>query len=164
MRYIYVFIVLLAGVSGTFAQEKQYAIKDFYLYKNELGINSNLYINTKGELNTSDLVLVAGNRVPIVSVHDGEPGLLDNLGSIVGTKQESCAVRKHSKCGRPDEIYHFHGIDSEAVVEAAGKALSETALEKVMVSKQTLGQLGMTDQPETQWQDLWPKTSQTQRH
>ncbi|HMT51906.1 MAG: hypothetical protein IPO26_19645 [Saprospiraceae bacterium] len=39
MRYIYVFIVLLAGVSGTFAQEKQYAIKDFYLYKNELGIN-----------------------------------------------------------------------------------------------------------------------------
>ena len=39
MRYIYVIIVLLAGVSGTFAQEKQYAIKDFYLYKNELGIN-----------------------------------------------------------------------------------------------------------------------------
>ena len=54
--------------------------------------------------------------------------------------------------------------DADAVVEAAGKALSETALEKVMVSKQTLGQLGMADQPETQWQELWPKTAQTQRH
>lgn len=141
------------------------AHEDNYTYlKSELGINSNLYINTKGELNTNDLVLVAGNRVPIVSVHDGEPGLLDNLGSIIGTKQESCAVRKHSKCGRPEEIYHFHGIDAEAVVEAAGKALSETALEKVMVSKQTLSQIGVADQTETQWQDLWPKTSQTQRH
>ncbi len=137
---------------------------NYHYLKNELGINSNLYINTKGELNTSDLVLVAGNRIPIVSVHDGEPGLLDNLGSIVGTKQESCAVRRHSKCGRPEEIYHYHGIDADAVVEAAGKALSETALEKVMVSKQTLGQLGLNDQPETQWQELWPKTAQTQRH
>lgn len=137
---------------------------NYHYLKSELAINSNLYLNTKGELNANDLVLVSGNRVPIVSVHDGEPGLLDNLGSIVGTKQESCAVRKHSKCGRPDEIYHFHGIDSDAVVEAAGKVLSETALEKVMVSKQTLAQLGLQDQPETQWQDLWPKTSQTQRH
>lgn len=143
----------------------QHAHETNYSYlKNELGINSNLYINSKGELTTNDLVLVAGNRVPVVSVHDGEPGLLDNLGSIVGTKQEACAVRKHSKCGRPDEIYHYHGIDAEAVVEAAGKVLSETALEKVMVSKQTLSQLGMTDQSETQWQELWPKTVQTQRH
>ena len=56
------------------------------------------------------------------------------------------------------------GIDAEAVVEAAGKALSETALEKVMVSKQTLSQIGVADNTETQWQELWPKTSQTQRH
>ncbi len=137
---------------------------NYQYLKSELGINSNLYLNSKGELNTSDLMLVSGNRVPIVSVHDGEPGLLDNLGSIIGTRQEACAVRKHSKCGRPDEIYHYHHIDADAVVEAAGKALSETALEKVMVSKQTLTQLGVTDQAETQWQDLWPKTSQTQRH
>ncbi len=137
---------------------------NYQYLKSELGINSNLYLNSKGELNTSDLLLVSGNRVPIVSVHDGEPGLLDNLGSIIGTRQEACAVRKHSKCGRPDEIYHYHHIDADAVVEAAGKALSETALEKVMVSKQTLTQLGVTDQAETQWQDLWPKTSQTQRH
>ena len=75
----------------------------------------------------------SGRRIPIVSVHDGEPGLLDNIGSIIGVPQESLAVRKHSKCGTPKDIYKYHSIDSEAIVKACGKALSETALEQIQI-------------------------------
>lgn len=69
--------------------------------------------------------LVHGAVIPIVSVHDGEPGLLDNIGSIVGVKQVALAVRKHSKCGRPVDIYQFQGIDSDSVIEAVFKVLGE---------------------------------------
>lgn len=147
---------LLCGIQ---AHENNYA----YL-KNHLGVNANLYLNTKGELNSEDLVMMSTQRIPVVSVHDGEAGLLDNIGSIVGVRQESCAVRKHSKCGRPEDIYHFHGIDSEAVVEACGKVLSETALERVIVSKNNLQQAQSQISENTQWSELWPNTNQTQRH
>ena len=63
---------------------------------------------------------------------------MDNIGSIVGLKQEALAVRKHSKCGRPVDIYKYHGIDSDSVVEAAKKVLAETALEEVRVSQDLL--------------------------
>ena len=56
--------------------------------------------------------------VPIVSVHDGEPGLLDNIGSILGKPQKSLAVRKHSMCGRPSDIYAYHGLDKDSIVQA----------------------------------------------
>jgi pyruvate dehydrogenase E1 component len=147
---------LLCGIQ---AHENNYS----YL-KNDLGVNSNLYLNQKGELNAEDLVMMSGQRIPIVSVHDGEAGILDNLGSIVGTKQESCAVRKHSKCGRPEDIYHFHHIDAESVVEACGKVLSETALERVIVNKSTLLQTQPQVSDSTNWSELWPKNNHTQRH
>ena len=66
-------------------------------------------------------------KVPCVSVHDGEPGILDNIGSLLGVRQESLAVRKHSKCGRPVDVYGYHGIDSKAVVSACHKVLVEEA-------------------------------------
>jgi pyruvate dehydrogenase E1 component len=147
---------LLCGIQ---AHENNYEYLRSYL-----GVNANLYLNTKGELNPEDLVMMSAQRIPIVSVHDGEAGLLDNIGSIVGVRQESCAVRKHSKCGRPEDIYHFHGIDSESVVEACGKVLSETALERVIVSKNNLQHAQSQVSESTQWSDLWPKTNQTQRH
>ena len=75
---------------------------------------------------------MAGRRIPIVSVHDGEPGLLDNAGSIVGVRQEALAVRKHSKCGRPVDVYGYHGIDAQAVIDACDKVLAETAVELVL--------------------------------
>ncbi len=98
-----------------------------------LGIKGDLYLSGQEGM-SKEVFTLAGRRIPVVSVHDGEAGLLDNLGSIVGVKQVSCAVRKHSKCGRPSEIYHYHGIDAEAVVQAAEKALAETALENIHVT------------------------------
>lgn len=102
--------------------------------RNGLGVNSDLYLFPNAKASTvAEAQTFSGRRVPIVSVHDGEAGLLDNLGSIVGVKHESLAVRKHSKCGTPRDIYKYHGINGDAVVQACGKVLSETALEQVQI-------------------------------
>jgi pyruvate dehydrogenase E1 component len=73
------------------------------------------------------LGMLAAARIPIVSVHDGEPGLLDNLGSCVGVLQKSLAVRKHSKSGRPSDVYKYHGLDGAAVKQACMDMLEEIA-------------------------------------
>ena len=104
------------------------------------------------------LLSIAGRRVPIVAMCDGEAGLLDNIGSIVGVKQRTLAVRKFSKCGRPKDVFSYHHIDAEAVVDACGRALSETALEDLVVASSTLSQHahrpkeGLGD-----WRELWPE-------
>lgn len=136
---------------------------DFQYLKQGLGINGNLHIHPKEQLNGHEFVTIAGRRVPIVSVHDGEAGLLDNLGSIVGVRHESLAVRKHSKCGRPKEIFAYHEIDAHAVIEACGKVLSETALEEVKVSQTVLGEVMANAPQPSNWSDLWPTRPQN-RH
>ena len=73
------------------------------------------------------LGMLGASRVPVVSVHDGEPGLLDNIGSIVGVLQKTLAVRRHSKCGRPSDVYQFHGIDAESIQRACVEALGDVA-------------------------------------
>jgi pyruvate dehydrogenase E1 component len=92
-------------------------------------------------------------------VHDGEAGLLDNIGSILGVRQEALAVRKFSKCGRPDQVYGYQHIDADAVIEACGKALSETALEEVVVTRHVLEELqqrtGAPQAPAQDWHELW---------
>ena len=103
-----------------------------------------------------ELLTVSGRRVPLVSVHDGEPGLLDNIGSIIGVRHESLAVRKHSKCGRPVDVYRFHNIDSDSIVEACGQVLSETALESVVVPRRVLEAAPSQPQLNGNWKDLWP--------
>jgi pyruvate dehydrogenase E1 component len=133
----------------------------FQHLRNTLGINSNLYLvpHTNGNSQPADVVTMAGRRVPCVSVHDGEPGLLDNIGSIIGVKQEALAVRHHSKSGRPVEIYHYHHIDADAVFEACGKALAETALEQVAFAPQVVelaAQAAGNTNPGQNWQELWP--------
>ena len=164
-RGIYANVIVVTSpdlLCGILAHEN-----DYNYLRNELGITSDFYLNRQGDVGSADLVMASGRRVPIVSVHDGEAGLLDNLGSIVGVRQESCAVRKHSKCGRPVEIYHFHQIDTEAVVEACGKVLSETALEKVIVNKQTMeetAQATSSGEQRPHWTELWPSKTQNQKH
>lgn len=138
------------------------AHQDNYQVLKDLGIDATLYLQalSNGAGTHGDLVTVAGRRVPIVSVHDGEAGLLDNLGSIVGVKHESLAVRKHSKCGRPSDIFKMHHIDSDSVVEAVGKVLSETAMEPVQISQSLLGHL--VQQPKIEladWRELWPNVT-----
>ncbi len=138
-------------IAGNLAHENDYS----YL-RNYLSVTGELFIqpNMNGSTSAGEMATVAGRRVPIVSVHDGEPGLLDNLGSIIGVRHESLAVRKHSKCGRPDDVYAFHKINHEAVVEACGKVLSETALENVKISKRVLSEVDQ-HHLQTDWRNFW---------
>ena len=96
--------------------------------------------------------------MPIVAVCDGEAGLLDNIGSIVGVKQVTLAVRKFSKCGRPDQVYGLHHLDSDSIVEACGRVLSETALEDLRVPRELLERLAGRAPQRADWRALWPDT------
>ena len=86
-----------------------------------------------GATGLGQVVTLGGRRVPIVSVHDGETGLLDNAGSIVGTLQKALAVKKHSKSGRPSDIYAYHHLDAASVMEAVKAVLEESAWSEVRV-------------------------------
>ncbi|HEY1079103.1 MAG TPA: pyruvate dehydrogenase, partial [Bdellovibrio sp.] len=146
-------------LTGILAHENDYE----YL-KHGLGVNSNLYLRKSDEVSSGDLITVAGKRIPAVSVADGEAGLLDNIGSVIGVRQEALAVRKHSKCGRPSEIYGYHSLDAEAILEACGKVLAETALEKVIVSENALGEAHQAEATTGHWTDLWPSKTPAQKH
>ncbi len=89
----------------------------------------------------SQLLTLGGRRIPIVSVHDGEPGLLDNIGSIVGTLQTALSVRKHSKSGRPSDIYAYHHIDSESVMHECQNILQKSALTGISIDPMVLQNL-----------------------
>lgn len=136
------------------------AENNYHHLRQGLQINSTLYVKpvSNGHLDAPELVTVSGRRIPIVSVHDGEPGLLDNIGSLIGVRHESLAVRKHSRCGRPVDVYKYHHIDSASVVEACGQVLSETALEQVQVASSAMSQIAQKNSVED-WRDLWRKSS-----
>lgn len=119
-----------------------------------LGVNADLYLKNVNAGDQGELRTLAGRRVPIVSVHDGEIGLLDNIGSIVGVRQETLAIRKHSKCGRPSDVYRYHHIDAESVVEACGKVLAETALESTFLPGEAA--LDFNAPSPGHWRQLWP--------
>jgi pyruvate dehydrogenase E1 component len=102
-----------------------------------LGIDGRLWLRPDGQaLSALDAVDLAGRRIPIVSVHDGEEGLLDNIGSLVGVKQTSLCVRKFSKSGTPAHVYGYHGLDPASIAEACWTALTEMATEKVSLDAQ----------------------------
>lgn len=145
---------------GTIAEQNNH-----HQLKQKLGISSKLYLHPLEQIQSQgDLVTLAGRRVPMVSVHDGEPGLLDNIGSIVGVRHEVLAVKKHSRSGRPSDVYKYHHIDSDSVVEACGKVLSETALEEIQVSKSVLESLGGYAPQTSNWKELWPQTTNNTKH
>ncbi len=105
--------------------------------KEGLGINGDLHLNpargTQIE-SESDWYTLQSSRVPVVSVHDGEPGLLDNIGSVVGVKQKALAIRKTSKSGFTPDIYKLHHIDPEGIQAACEEILTEAAGETFQVS------------------------------
>jgi pyruvate dehydrogenase E1 component len=121
-----------------------------------LGISGDLHAISGAGTSEAGLVSLAGRRVPIVAVCDGEAGLLDNIGSIVGVKQQTLAVRKFSKCGRPDQVYRYQHLDADSIVEACGKVLSETALEDLAVSPALLERLAGRAPARPDWRALWP--------
>ena len=135
---------------------------DYQHLRENLGIDGALHLDPTGDvLEPIDAIDLAGRRIPIVSVHDGEEGLLDNLGSVVGTRQITMAVRKFSKCGTPEQVYDYHGLGPDGIVEACGKALAETALERVRLSPAALRALQRQNHGDRQpWQDLWPDPAQ----
>lgn len=141
---------LLFGILG---HETEYA----HLRKG-LGVNGDMHLVPSGQADASGLAALAGRRVPIVAVCDGEAGLLDNIGSIVGVRQETLAVRKFSKCGRPDEVFEYQHLDAESIAEACGKVLSETAMEDVRVSQSALERVAGTPRSAGigDWRELWP--------
>jgi pyruvate dehydrogenase E1 component len=100
---------------------------------------------------------LAGRRIPVVSVHDGEVGLLDNIGSVVGVRQIARAVVKFSKSGTPADVFRYHGLHAEGIAEACGQALAETALEQVQLHPAALPVLQrQQDSEKPGWKELWP--------
>lgn len=132
---------------------------DYQHLKHGLGVNGDLYLKNVEAGNDGQLRTLAGRRIPVVSVHDGETGMLDNIGSLVGVRQEALAVRKHSKCGRPSDVYRYHHIDAESVVEACGKVLAETALENTVLPGEQPYTNGNGAGHTADWRQLWPMQS-----
>ncbi|MBK8100280.1 MAG: pyruvate dehydrogenase [Planctomycetes bacterium] len=124
-----------------------------------LGVDGTLHLRPGGgALGAADAVDLAGRRVPIVSVHDGEIGLLDNLGSIAGTRQIAKAVVKFSKSGTPAHIFRYHGLHAEGIAETCGQALAETALERVTLHPAAVEMLrAQAGSPDPDWRQLWPQ-------
>ncbi len=133
--------------------------------KETLGVTGALYFtrrrtngHTRYEVQTKgDLVEAAGARVPVVSVADGEVGLLDNLGSIVGTRHEALGLRKASKSGRPSDVYKLQHLDRDSIVQAALQVLGESALEEVVVSRSLLELVAQEppSPPPPDWRKAW---------
>lgn len=127
-----------------------------------LGVTGRLHLRPAGKraagaLGAGDAIDLAGRRVPIVSVHDGEVGLLDNLGSVVGVPQLAKAVVKFSKSGTPAHIYQYHGLHSEGIAETCGQALAQTALEQVQLHPEALALLRSQQGAQaSDWRELWP--------
>jgi pyruvate dehydrogenase E1 component len=122
-----------------------------------LGINGDLHVTPGPVRGDGDLISIAGRRVPIVAVFDGEAGLLDNIGSVVGVKQRTLAVRKFSKCGRPRDVFEYQHLDADSIVEACGRALAETALEDLRLAPGQLERLASgSGKKKKSWRSLWP--------
>ncbi|MDE0895818.1 MAG: pyruvate dehydrogenase, partial [Planctomycetota bacterium] len=139
---------LLLGIQGE--------ADDYKHLTQALGINGDLHAVPLRGAASLEMVSLAARRVPIVAVCDGEAGLVDNIGSIVGVKQRTLAVRKFSKCGRPSDVFALQNIDAAAIVEAAGRALSETALENLQLSQSLLAQhAGRAAVQRQDWRELW---------
>jgi pyruvate dehydrogenase E1 component len=148
---------------GRFAQANDYA------HLRKLGINGDVHLTaTIGSsatqpdpalLDAADVRTLAARTVPIVSVADGELGMLDNAGSICGVQQIALGVSKFSKSGRPGEVFAYHGMDAETIFRACGQVLAQSTLRTVRMSAQAAAELsGQTPPPAnpTDWRQLWP--------
>jgi len=124
-----------------------------------LEVNGNLHLRQRGgkPQGALDAIDLAGRRVPVVSVHDGELGLLDNIGSAVGVHQTTLGVRKFSKSGTPADVFRYHGIDADSIAQACVEALAKTAVERVSLSPEGHAVLRAQQQSEPiRWQELRP--------
>ena len=120
-----------------------------------LGIDGDLHAVSGADQSDAGLISLAARRVPIVAVCDGEAGLLDNAGSIVGVPQRTLAVRKFSKCGTPADIYGYHHLDAASIADGCVRVLAENASSNLRVSPDLLArQAGRPVANRRQWRDL----------
>ncbi len=156
-RGIYANVIVASSselLAGLLARETEYE----HLTKN-LRVDGALHLTpVPGQaIDTADAIDLAGRRTPVVSVHDGEEGLLDNIGSIAGVRQVGLAVRKFSKSGTPEDVFRYHGLHADGIVEACGKVLAETALEPVRLTGAAFRAIqGQQAAVTPQWKELWP--------
>ena len=130
---------------------------DYRHLRHTLGISGDLHLRLQAK---HDVAIAGGRRVPVVSVCDGEPGLLDNIGGVVGVRQIALGVRRASKSGRPSDVYAYHGLDAAHIVEACGKVLAETALDNIRISHSAMPSSELPAARSQTWRDLWPARSQ----
>jgi pyruvate dehydrogenase E1 component len=138
---------------------------NFAHLRRTLGIDGTLYVtkrrqngHTQHSFETrADLVEAAAGRIPVVSVADGEVGLLDNLGSITGTRHEALGLRKASKCGRPSDVYKLHHLDGASIAETSLQVLGETSLQQVVVSRSLVAETSGEASPQlpADWREAW---------
>lgn len=157
---IYADVIVVSCIElllGRFARRN-----DYHHLKRTLGLDGALHLVPQEAtvLEPGDATLLAARNVPIVSVADGEEGLLDNAGSILGVRHEALAVRKFSKSGRPADIYDYQEIDAKAIFETCGRVLAENALASVRLSRHAWESLARTQLSDgsqlPDWKDLWP--------
>jgi pyruvate dehydrogenase E1 component len=55
----------------------------------------------------------------IVSVIDGHPATLGWLGSVFGHRLEALGVEQFGQTGTIQDLYRHHGIDANAIIDAA---------------------------------------------
>jgi pyruvate dehydrogenase E1 component len=55
----------------------------------------------------------------IVTVIDGHPATLGWLGSVRGHRVEALGVEHFGQTGTIDDLYRHHGIDANAIIDAA---------------------------------------------
>lgn len=85
------------------------------------------YQQLQQRLGMNGMPTADGSRIPVVAICDGEPGFLDNIGSIIGVVQQTLGTIRHSKCGRPSDIYRYHGLDSASIRDACVTVLEQSA-------------------------------------
>ena len=66
-----------------------------------------------------DQIFPADRRAPMVTVLDGHPHTLTFLATINHTPVKSLGVSRFGQVGSLDDVYRFHGIDTDSIVRAA---------------------------------------------
>lgn len=66
-----------------------------------------------------DQVFPADRATPLVTVLDGHPHTLAFLGTIQNTPTTTLGVTRFGQSGSIDDVYRYHGIDTDSIVAAA---------------------------------------------
>jgi pyruvate dehydrogenase E1 component len=115
----------------------RFAERDGYAQLAALGVNGDLQLVpaglANGTISEPEARALAGRFVPLLGVCDGEAGLLDNAGSIIGVPQKTLCVSHFSKSGTPQDIYRYHQLDSASIAAAGKQILETTAARNVQI-------------------------------